>query len=602
MTRYCIPHRKRRKKQSFRHWSSVHHCPVVLVVGVQVSLRIDKEKNSGFVMQLCLTCPPNHRTIEFFLVHPSVCNLCRSVIFISIPGDDENNPSESLLIMEKQVLDYWNRHFGGWASHFSGTKRKRLASLPESLIRSEFESAPPTSADRTKVGPLSESSFQRHAGLPNGLQFQSGAVPQMLRSFADMATQTSVHYQRSASPDQNQTVEMFRESPFHSPASRQFPQQLHSFPVEAQDGVIKVIHDSRESSALLLTDILSKRFCQFVGASRELEAVQRVHAEASREVRLGQIFIKHHESMLEEERDENERNELIRSLEEREPAVMRSIQRQEELEEALESKKKDLYWCQEDLRSILEPSLIAAGLVEPLVPESDTMDWKNHENTEGVGGDAVPEAAPLPDEETVSEEELERRAARKELDDAAENLNALRDEYEGQEARERDAIWRYKCDFAAGEATFPIEEMHQYLLQQSMDLVRALIEAEEQCDKTAARARALGLLGNAFDQESHFVDYQDDGESTIFEGSDNGEANREFIESWRTNLPESPQEIPQPDMDDWDARSIEIGDSLSDVDYSRNRKRIDRWRFICEKCGEHGDCGELGKEMIESGQ
>lgn len=504
--------------------------------------------------------------------------------------------------MEKQVLDYWNRHFGGWASHFSGTKRKRLASLPELLIRSEFESAPPASADGTKAGPLSESSFQRHAGLPNSLQFQSGAAPQILRSFTDMATQTSLHYQRSASPHRDQAVEYFRESPFQSPASRHFPQQLDSFPVEAQDGVIKVIHDSRESSALLLTEILSKRFRQFVEASRELEAVQRVHAEASREVRLGQIFIKHHESMLEEERDEKERNELIRGLEEREPAVMRSIQRQEELEEALETKKKDLYWCQEDLRSSLEPSLIAAGFVEPHVLEGNTMDWNNHESPEGVGGDAVAETAPLTDEETVSGEELERRAARKELDDAAENLNALRDEYEGQEARERDAIWRYKCDFAAGEATFPIEEMHRYLLQQSMDLVRALIEAEEQCDRTAARARALGLLGNAFDQESHFVDYQDDGESTIFEGSDNGEANREFIESWRTNLPESPQETPQPDIDDWDARSINIGDSLSDVDYSRNRKRIDRWRFICENCGEQGDCGELGKEMIENGQ
>ena len=473
--------------------------------------------------------------------------------------------------------------------------------FPRPLIRSEFESAPTASAERTKARP-SEASFQHHAISPNILQYQSGVVSQILRSFTDTATQTSVHYQRSASPDGDQAVETSIESPFQSPASRHFPHELGSFPVEAQDGVIKVMHDHRESSALLLTEILSKRFRQFIEASRELEAIQRVHAEASREVRLGQIFIEHNESMLEEDRDEHERNELIRSLEERKPAVMRNIQRQEELEEALETRKKDLYWCQEDLRSSLEPSLIAAGIIEPLVLESNTMDWNNHGSTEEVDFDAVSDAAPLTDEEPVGEEELERRAARKELDDAAENLNALRDEYEGQEAREREAIWRYKCDFAAGEATFPIEEMHQYLLQQSMDLVRALIVAEEQCDKTAARARALGLLGNTFDQESHFVDYQDDGESTIFEGSDNGEENREFIESWRTNLPRSPQETPQPDIDDWDARSINIGDSLSDVDYSRNRKRIDRWRFICEKCGEKGDCGALGKEMIETGQ
>ena len=565
----------------------------------------NKEKKSGFVIWFCLTCSLNHRISELFLALSFVSSLCGVETLNFIPGD-ENNPLGSLPVMEKQVLDYWNRHFGGWASHFSGTKRKRLASLPESLNQSEFESAPAASAERTKARP-SESSFQHHARSPNNLQLESGTIPQVLRSFRNTATQTSVHFQRSASPDRDQAVDTSRGSPFQSPASCHFPHNLNSFPVEAQDGVIKVMHDCRESSALLLTEIVSKRFRQFIEASRELEAVQRIHAEASREVRLGQIFITHHESMLEEESEENERNKLIQSLEERHPAVTRNIQRQEELEQVLEIKKKDLYWCQEDLRSSLEPSLIAAGLVEPLVAESNTMDWNNPESTEEVAGDAVPgdavpDAAPLTDEETISEEELELRAARKELDDAAENLNTLRDEYEGQEAREREAIWRYKCDFAAGEATFPIEEMHQYLLQQSMDLVRALIEAEEQCDKAAARARALGLLGNTFDQESHFVDYQDDGESTIFDGSDNGEANREFIESWRTNLPKSPQETPEPDVDDWDAESINIGDSLSDVDYSRNRKRIDRWRFICEKCGENGDCGALGKEMIENGQ
>ena len=503
--------------------------------------------------------------------------------------------------MEKQVLDYWNKHFGGWAAHFSGTKRRRLASLPESLNRSEFESAPTASAGRIKAR-ASERSSQHHAESPNNLQFQSRAVPHLPQSLTDMATQTSLHYQRSASADRDQVRETSRESPFNSPESRHFPHKLDSFPVEAQNGVIKVMHDGRESSALLLTDMVSKDFRIFIEASRELKDAQRVHAEASREVRLAQSFIEHNESMLEGDRDEEERNELVRSVEERKNEMIRSIQRQEELEEALKTKKQDLYWCQDDLRSSLEPSLIAAGLVEPHVPESNTMDWSNHESTEEVGGDTVPEAASLMDEETVSEEELERRAARKELDDAAENLNALRDEYEGQEALERESIWRYKCGVAAGEATFPIEEMHQYLLQLAMNLVRALIEAEERCDKAAARARALGLLGNSFDQESHFVDYQDDGESTIFEGSDNGEETREFIESWRTDLPESPQETPQPEIDDWDAQSVNIGDSLSDVDCTRNRKRIDRWHFICEKCGETGDCGALGKEMIESGQ
>ena len=499
-------------------------------------------------------------------------------------------------------MEYLNRRFGGFTAHFGGTKRKRLASLPESLVHTDWQSAPPAPAEGPRLRPNQRRVLERPE-TSHSSPYQSNVVSQTLRHLCnDAATQTSSHYQRSLPSTQG--TDTAKESLAQSPASVHSPQHLYPSSVNAPDAIVEVTPNSRERSTLNLTDHLLKEMCQFVEANRELEALELYHIDIKRQVGFGEIFIDHHKGLLEDETDEKERAELIRMLEERESSMLRDNERKETSEKKIEEMKEILYWCQADLRRALEPSLIEAGLLESRTPEDYAMGWENSRNTEDADGDAHDSAGAGPvEEEIISEEELERRVAQEELDNAAEHLNALRDEYENQAARERDAIWGYKREFAAGEVTFPIEEMYQYLLQQSMALIRALIEAEEQCDKAAARARALGILGNAFDQESHFVDYSDDGQSESYQGSEDGDAaHRAFIESWQSDVPESPGEVETPEVDDWDAKTIEIGDSLSDVDYTRNRRRIDRWQFICESCGQNGDCGALGKEMIENGQ
>lgn len=365
------------------------------------------------------------------------------------------------------------------------------------------------------------------------------------------------------------------------------------------------MHGSKESSALVLTDGILKQLCRFVEESRELERLRRAHSDATRDTDAGRATLEHHKHMIEKETDETERNRLIQDLEERESGVTRDTMRKEELDEILGTKRKYFYWHQDDLRCNLETPLLAAGFIDPVTQESNNMEWttcdKDDEESSEEPLDS-PNAEPA-DEEMIGEEELERRIAGEELDQATDNLNVLRDEYEGWEGHEKNALLEYQRQIAVGESNLPVEEMHNYILQQAMDLTRALIEAEERYEKAAVHARALGLLGNAIDQQSHFVDYLDDGEKESFEGSEDGElARRDFIEAWSLDVSGSPQEAGKPEVDDWDAESIKIGDSLSDVDYTRMRKRIDRWRFICDSCGAEGDCGALGKEMIENGQ
>ena len=77
-------------------------------------------------------------------------------------------------------MEYLNRHLGGFTAHFGGTKRKRLASLPESLVHTDWQSAPPAPAEGSRF----RSNQPRVLKRPETSQsspYQSNAVSRSLR-------------------------------------------------------------------------------------------------------------------------------------------------------------------------------------------------------------------------------------------------------------------------------------------------------------------------------------------------------------------------------------------------------------------------------------
>ena len=129
-------------------------------------------------------------------------------------------------------------------------------------------------------------------------------------------------------------------------------------------------------------------------------------------------------------------------------------------------------------------------------------------------------------------------------------------------------------------------------LMQKFQSTRDLIEAEEDLERAEARARAAGVIGNLPDQTSHFLDLEEDGHVESEEPSEEPPMDLDFVKSWTEDVCEGPpDEHMDIEVDDWDMRTVGLGDSLSVVDgFHGNRKHIDRWRFACDRAAQ----GELG--------
>ena len=143
-----------------------------------------------------------------------------------------------------------------------------------------------------------------------------------------------------------------------------------------------------------------------------------------------------------------------------------------------------------------------------------------------------------------------------------------------------------------GGFEFPESELDVIHLSQKFEAARALIEAEEALELAEARARTVGIIGNLPDQTSHFLDLEEDGYVESEEPSEEPPMDLDFVKTWTEAVCEGPpDEHMDTEVDDWDMKTVVLGDSLSDVaDLNGNRKYIDRWRFACDRAAQ----GELG--------
>ena len=123
-------------------------------------------------------------------------------------------------------------------------------------------------------------------------------------------------------------------------------------------------------------------------------------------------------------------------------------------------------------------------------------------------------------------------------------------------------------------------------------LARQVIEAEEALQAAKARAVAAGVQVPGSEVESGFVDDVDDGYRVSGEQSLIVELNRAGIEDWMDPVPCSyTEDIPDVEVDDWDAQSVETCDSASMVAEGRERYPIDKWQAMCT-CAREQDGAE----------
>lgn len=158
-----------------------------------------------------------------------------------------------------------------------------------------------------------------------------------------------------------------------------------------------------------------------------------------------------------------------------------------------------------------------------------------------------------------------------------------------QDAREKVNNWETYYDnkhrkflalTRAGGIDSTQTEFDLMLLKEQRAATAELIQAEEHLADAKRYAKSLGVIFNMMDQESGFLDYPDDGYRESTEADIAAHVDRGRIERWMDEENNRPGQ--STDCDNWDAKSVDLCDSVSVVAEGRERKRIDRWRSTCE--------------------
>ncbi|KAF4634900.1 hypothetical protein G7Y89_g3189 [Cudoniella acicularis] len=118
-------------------------------------------------------------------------------------------------------------------------------------------------------------------------------------------------------------------------------------------------------------------------------------------------------------------------------------------------------------------------------------------------------------------------------------------ELQQQRRNWRDEVAKGKCDDT--QSVFDLN-----LLIQQREATQELIQAEKNFLVAKQHARGLGVFFTDYDQESQLQDLGD---------------------GWSKDA----------EVDEWNSRPIDLSDSVSVVAESKEKRRIDRWRLMCEQ-------------------
>lgn len=344
--------------------------------------------------------------------------------------------------------------------------------------------------------------------------------------------------------------------------------------------VVMTSDGTKDCMALLLTPRLITEFNGIIEEIRHLEIANKELAEARSKANVAEQTAKELKAELEKAEDPDLKNDLSEKIEAQNQIFIANTDQRESLTQLIVARNRNLKYRHITFQRIFGDALQDANLMKP--PEVK-MEGLNPPQAARDRQDSV--VVSENDESIVSLEELFRRNAYDDLDFARENLAQAQAAFDGRQIKYQRALYEYQIDLDEGTTSCTQSRFDRMFVERMQDLTRALIDAEAYYEDAVKRAKALGVLMNQLDQESNFASDISDGYPVSDEASVRAAVDTTFIQSWNDNIVDSgPEELEESrEPDDWDARTVGISDSVSVVDHSRNRRRIDRWREICEQ-------------------
>ncbi|CZR67844.1 uncharacterized protein PAC_17743 [Phialocephala subalpina] len=231
-----------------------------------------------------------------------------------------------------------------------------------------------------------------------------------------------------------------------------------------------------------------------------------------------------------------------------------------------------------DLKEVLETNhLLEEDSDSESGVQGDTMDYEAQESHRNESDLSLSELE-------RQELEVEREAVKQYVKDSHFRLQDARDKVENWKTYCNKQYEQFQEIQAVGRMEDSKTELDIRLVKEGQKATREYIEAEEALSGANRYAREFGVVLDPMDQTSDFFDRNDDGyvESMDIEAIANVDRGR--VQKWMEQERGSPT-LPAT-SDEWECQTVDVSDSVSvvmeQVATGRDRKRIDRWRSMCE--------------------
>ncbi|KAL8697885.1 MAG: hypothetical protein Q9201_006871 [Fulgogasparrea decipioides] len=357
--------------------------------------------------------------------------------------------------------------------------------------------------------------------------------------------------------------------------------------------------------AILVTTEMVDYLNEVAVENSKLERLKEKLEKVDREVDFATHNVEYLESLIPDTEPQEMIDRLHKDIEYHQNNLKKYKARRDVLQPHVSDLKRNVDYLRALSQSSFRKVLTEGRLVKSIeeieaegIPDKEDMD---EEVDESPSTDGRPDLTP--DEvvdftysdasSEVSIEELARRVAGEEVKQRHAELLQAQEEFDERNQAYAQQKARFQQMVDDGAAPMTQTEFDHCGIDATRALGQDLSIAEHAYEEALARRNKLGP--NDWDQESGFTeDY--DGYPLSWEGDGIAAAPRDFIYTWLEDIPEV-EDIPdiedlaeggggefgqkdQEDVEDWDIRSARMSDAWSCRDWTRNRKRIDRWRAI----------------------
>ena len=232
--------------------------------------------------------------------------------------------------------------------------------------------------------------------------------------------------------------------------------------------------------------------------------------------------------------------------------------------------------------------------------QTDILDKSDSEDNESFSENATDEDAAelysicsqdsVSESRTISPSALLRHATAQEICEARDRLAFVQDRFDRQSKIYADDRRKFVDLLAEGATNWSLTCFDNQHLEIMRDVTRELIEAEEHLEEVQNRANALDRLSSTKNHQSS--EHEHEGSHILHPNQDQhgtDSVDRERIGRWRSRLAameDVDDAVSLVEVDEWDARTVQISDAISMVDHSQNRRRIDQWQASCRIAGK----------------